>query len=188
MQRRKGIVLVGVVAMTLVLVGATKALGSVAQPLPPAKQAVADHIKAVQAAAQANPAPKGQVNPNPQQAMTLLVPVGGTPAGAGRIYDAADTLHPPIDREDAVTNSWSVSSATANIDVWAGARGADPLQGFALIVGWNADRTTILSVNDVDAPSRGGPLTIVGASGTLLTLGDATGATLALDATTGTFR
>jgi hypothetical protein len=174
--------------MSLVLVGATRALGSVAQPLPPAKQAVADHIKSVQAAAQANRAPKGQVNPNPKQATTLLVPVGGTPAGVGRIYDATDTVHPPIDREDAVTNSWSVSSAAVNIDVWAGTRGADPLQGFALIVSWNADRTSVVSMVDVDAPSRGGPLSIVAASGTVLTLSDATGATLALDATTGTFR
>ena len=109
-------------------------------------------------------------------------------AGLGRLYTGSDSSRPPGYPDDSFTSSWSVISPTLNVDVWAGAYGPDPTQGFLLVVAWNSERTSILWSKEVSAPSESGALRIVGATGALLQISSATGLELSFDAAVGVFQ
>jgi len=186
--RVRNLLLFGALAAIAVAIiaAAGTASGVTETPLAAGKQAVADHIASVRASAAANPAPKIPINPNTDSSSSaIFAPLGGTPAGVGLLFGHADTARPPTDKDDSFTNSWSIFSSSLNLDVWAGARGADAEQGFVMVVIWNADRTSIVGGGSFDTPSRSGAVSIVSANGQVLTL--ATDATASSSATTFVF-
>lgn len=156
--------------------------------LPPEKQAIVDTYVARQQAGQAHPAPKLGPAAVPSAAPDLITPtVARTPMGAGYLVDAADTMRPAGDSTDAFTNSWYALGPALNVDVWAGTHALDPNQAFLLVVRWDAHRLSILSSGTYDAPTKVGPITIVAATGTTLTLRAADGTSYTFDVLTHRF-
>jgi hypothetical protein len=167
---------------TLLLVSTVVFAGPRSVQLPPEKQAIEDKITALR---QGNiPAQKLGRAGAPADGTSIQGPqpiIGGVPAGAGTLFNGDDMMRPPGYPDDAFTNSWSIVSSTTNVDVWAGARGADPDQGFLVVAVWNPDRTTVLGGGEYNAPARGGALQITGNKGSTISLTDAKGASLVFD-------
>ena len=173
--------LIGIALLVLASATAVAAGSNGAGKLPPAKQAMEDKIAAMREAASANGAakvaPADLPNDRPEPAPAL----GGTVAGVGRMYSDADTMRPPGYPDDTFTNSWSVTSDTVNIDVWAAARAADPRRGFLLIIIWNSDRTAVIGGGEYEPSAARGALRILGAQGSNLSIGTLDGTTFSLD-------
>ncbi len=193
MKRNRAVALVGGILASMILVACALAGGPAASDspgdsLPPDKQAIQDNIDKARAAGQVDPAPKSLENPNPTDQVEFIAPDGGVPAGAGLLFFGSDVSAPPTDRDDTFTSSWSIISQDQNIDVWAGARGPDPRQGFVMVVVWDSTRTRIVGGGSYDAPEQHGTLTISGADGLVLILVDGDGTKLVFDAVGQAFR
>jgi hypothetical protein len=179
-MRTRGIV---VVAAFLALVAATVAAGASSSHLPPAKQAMSDKLAAERSAARDR---AGSVNKASDVGRPVSSPepkaqAAGIASGIGTLVADADTLRPPGHPDDTFTNSWTVSSASLNVDVWAGARGSDPNRGFLLVVVWNANRTSVISGGEFEPAQGRGALRIRSATGTDLALTSADGGTMTFD-------
>lgn len=174
-----------IVVVTLLVVAAAAAVTAGSgrpSTLPPEKQAMADKIAALKAAADAPPAAKVAPAGLQQNDLEAVAAVGGTPAGIGRMFTDAETMRPPGYPDDIFTNSWSVASGAINIDVWAAARGSDPRRGFLLVVLWNTDRTSIIGGGEYEPSAAKGALRITGAQGTILSIRTSDGTNFTIDA------
>jgi hypothetical protein len=143
-----------------------------------------DHISQIRS--QHSPGPKPSHGPEAVDAQPLP-DLPGVQAGIGLLFSDSQTMRPPGYPDDQFTNSWSVVSPELNLDVWAGARGPDPEQGFLLVVAWNADRTSIQWSREFDAPQRGGALHILSASAATLSVSDDEGHLFSFNVTTQAF-
>lgn len=167
--------------LTLVgLASVAVAISPTDSPLPPAKQAIVNAYASLEAAGQANPGPKQPEHPTPGP-MGQGVTITGSAAGAGWLVAEADTIRPAGDSEDLFTNSWYMNSPSLNVDVWAGARGTDPSQGFLMVVLWDSQRLTITGGGIFDTPRHDGIVRIAGAVGTTLTVTGAGSSTFTFD-------
>ena len=186
-MRRRGIALLGA---SLALATAAVAAGASSSSLPPAKQAMADKIANAQGAARAQAGSEAKRNDpgRPVSAPEAAAQVPGAASGIGRLVADSDTLRPPGHPDDVFTNSWTVSSPTVNVDVWAGARGADQSRGFVLVVVWNADRTTVIGGGEFEPAQAHGELRIISATGSQLAITDRAGGAITFDVGTLRFK
>jgi hypothetical protein len=183
--------LAGATGVVLLLWLGLMTIGSLAatdSALPASKQAIASHLASLQAEGRAHPAAIPANPTNPFSSQSVPDPTIGAIAGAGRLNASTDTVPPP-GIKGTFTNSWYVIGPPLTATVWAGAHSDGSRQGMLVVATW-PDRaaTGSAEVQEYDAPSPAGVLTIVGVEGTVLDLVDTSGDNFTFDVSSRAYR
>jgi len=173
-------------------------VASAASPLAQAGKKSVEDAYASLAAASVPPAPKlgpgaaPLIVPLPTDGSDVLQPGVSSgafvtiAAGAGTIVQS--TLGPPGVADASFSNSWYENTASDIVEAYAGGLTGSPGQGIVVVAIWDATHADWLAGGRYVAPAGIGKLTIVSATGELLTLQDPSGATVTFNPRTGTFR